>query len=191
MTKIYVTDLLVNNYLIKELESKLPKSVLKRCEKYKIEEDYLRSLTGWYLIDKYLCDDFKIQLSEYDILLNEFNKPYINSNIHFNISHSHNIVCAVISNNCCGIDIELVREVNNKELLCKRFGYSSLSDDEFIKEWTKKESIGKMTGDGVFSKSQEKIKGSNTNTIELFDNEGHKYYLSYSFSDMSFDLKIV
>ena len=145
----------------------------------------MRSLTGWYLVNKYLLEDFNISLNEYNILIGEFGKPYINSSTHFNISHSNNIVCAIISDKECGIDVEKVREISSKDSLCKRFGYEEMTDKEFIKEWTKRESFGKMTGKGVFCSD---IDETLISSRELFDSNKDKYYLSYSSKEKKIEL---
>lgn len=66
------------------------------------------------LLLKYALLQRGINLDEYNISYNPNGKPYINEiKYYFNISHSCNLVCVVIDENECGIDIEFVDSSRN------------------------------------------------------------------------------
>lgn len=85
-------------------------------------------------------------------------KPFIvgHSDIHFNMSHCQRAAACVVSDNPIGIDIESPRRVS------KALAQHVLSDDElrqmrdanapereFLRLWTMKESLLKLTGTGI------------------------------------------
>ena len=85
--------------------------------------------------------------------LNEYGKP-LSDDIYFNISHSKGYVAFVKDSLPIGIDIEKIREVEQRLI-----GYiSNDSEKEYIKDdksffeiWTNKESLSKAIGVGVFT----------------------------------------
>lgn len=94
---------------------------------------------------------------------NEYGKPYFTNNdkIHFSISHSADRGVVMIDEHRCGVDIELLREVNYIKI-AKRFFTDEESryllqtektDKEkmelFFKIWTGKEAYTKMLGCGL------------------------------------------
>jgi 4'-phosphopantetheinyl transferase len=93
---------------------------------------------------------------------NEYGKPFLkDSNIQFNMSHSHNMASFVVALDCrVGIDIELhndnldVQELEDLVLTSKESKYlSNLKPKEkltlFYDLWTKKEALIKATGQGL------------------------------------------
>lgn len=96
----------------------------------------------------------------------EHGKPYfvekdqknreIISDIHFNLSHSQDMVACVVSRQPVGIDIEKIRRYNAKVadriLSEKEWDFlqsSKQKDKDFIRFWTLKEAYGKYTGKGL------------------------------------------
>ena len=180
MTNIYICDVLkIKDF--GEYELNISNNCLVRAKKYKLNDDYHCSLIGWYLVEKYLKKDFNINIDEYDIKENEYRKPYIDTDVFFNISHSKNIVSVIISDKDCGIDIECVRELKNKEALAGRLLLDcNLSDEEFIKNWTIREAYYKMVGSGIdFKKLKMPLNANDFTTIKLIDSLNNKYLLSY------------
>lgn len=109
-----------------------------------------RALLRYILNSKYGLYDFFVD--------NDFNgKPYIaDSDIFFNISHSGNYVLCAVGNESVGCDIEIINKYNEK--VAERFFTASeqnvLKNSEnksadFIRLWTLKESVLKLTGVGV------------------------------------------
>lgn len=86
----------------------------------------------------------------------EQNKAEIISDIHFNLSHSQDMVACVVSRQPVGIDIEKIRRYNAKVadriLSEKEWNFlqsSKQKDKDFIRFWTLKEAYGKYTGKGL------------------------------------------
>lgn len=114
----------------------------------------------------------------------EHGKPYfvekdqedreIVSNIHFNLSHSDEMIACVLSRQPVGIDIEKVRRYNPKVadriLSDQEWNYLQVSeqkDKDFIRFWTLKEAYGKYTGKGL---------GADLKMVQFhWDNQGNIY----------------
>ena len=84
-------------------------------------------------------------------------KPYfVNSSLYFSLSHSGKLAVVLISEEPCGVDIELVRPE-----VAERLRERCLSDGErargcdFFELWTKKECIAKLDGRGLPSHPSE------------------------------------
>ncbi len=101
---------------------------------------------------------FGIDILKQEIDYGEFGKPYLlnHPDIHFNVSHSKNMVVCAVCDTPVGVDVEKIREY--KESLARRIS----SDEEFlkiessenkalefIKLWTKKEAYLKFSGTGI------------------------------------------
>jgi len=88
-------------------------------------------------------------VSDFEIIRNEHGKPYLkNSEFFFNISHSDDFVCLVISDREVGIDTQRVGDVNPD--VVKRFlKKESLGELENTYLWTDYEAIGKYFGVGI------------------------------------------
>ena len=185
INRVYIFD--INNFdgNKSRLEMELSKQILSFISKYKLEDDYLRSLIAWYLLKKYIKDDFFIDLNEENIVLNEMGKPYIESEVYFNISHSNNFVAVIISESECGIDIEVYDKKRNWEVLKKNIltesELNSINDNvDIVKYWSIKEAYFKMLGTGItLSKLHENVDFTRINTMNLTDSKGDEYYLSY------------
>ncbi len=132
-----------NNYHTKSLS-----------DKYVISHGILRHILGYYT--KQYPQDVKF-------IHNQYGKPFLknSSNIHFNMSHSRNMVSYIIAlNYMVGIDIEM--HDNNLNVLAladlvltpEEFRYLSGVDSKeklelFYHLWTKKESLVKANGKGL------------------------------------------
>lgn len=104
--------------------------------------------------------------------VDEFNKP-ISDTIFFNISHSGNFVVLATSKlKNIGVDIELIRPINDK---LKQYILNNEeeinSDIDFFKIYTKKEAVLKCCGKGI-DRRLDQIDTSN-NIIEL-DNKQYR-----------------
>ena len=94
-----------------------------------------------------------------EIAETEFGKPYfLKSELFFSVSHSKDIVVVTVSERQHGVDVELLREIDDKTVraVVDPFGYLEyLQADEnekikfFFREFTEKESYVKMIGTGI------------------------------------------
>lgn len=182
MTKLYLFD--IKNYLKSNNEKFkiIPPSFKKRIDRYKDEYDKLRSSIGYYLLIKYLKEDFNIEINDEDILTNKFDKPYIKNNpIYFSISHSLNFVGVLLSDNECGLDIQhddnLTHEkLAKKILLDKEYKMYEKNRDILFKKWVQIEAYYKKMGTGI--KYNNLDISIDYMVYEIFDNQNNKYYLS-------------
>jgi 4'-phosphopantetheinyl transferase len=173
----------------------LPIIKQKQVKKLRQQNDQVLSLAGLQLL--------KIAMSEYpDTLFSlaqlqfpKHGKPFFKGDIDFNISHSGDIVCCVLSDTVkVGIDIELQREVNpatmNKfvtESDCSAKKNSANNQQRnFFNLWTKNEAIIKAANLGSIYNMKDikhKQKGAlyqnkfwSTYPVEIISVEDNKEY---------------
>lgn len=88
----------------------------------------------------------------------EHGKPYIvgHPELHFSLSHCRSAVACAVSDRPVGIDVESIREyrdslarytMNDQEL--QQIAASARPDVAFIRLWTMKEALLKLTGQGI------------------------------------------
>ncbi|SFO62529.1 4'-phosphopantetheinyl transferase superfamily protein [Prevotella sp. tf2-5] len=115
----------------------------------------------------------------------EHGKPYIlgHTDIHFNFSHCREAVLCVISDHPVGCDIESIREykeslarytMNDTELT--QIKQSNNPAQEFIRFWTMKEAVLKLSGEGIRNDMKTVLTGRET--IETVVNERRGYVYS-------------
>lgn len=113
------------------------------------------SVTAWSLLAEGLRMLGMEKLPE--VRFDPSGKPYfVNSPLHFSLSHSGKLAAVLISEAPCGVDIELVRPE-----VAERLRERCLSDAErardcdFFELWTQKECIAKLDGRGMPSHPSE------------------------------------
>lgn len=139
------------------LLQQLPEVLQKKIMRYRKWEDAHRSLLGKALL---LYGLKKLQLSDYslhDLKYTEYDRPYFNDDVDFNISHAGEyIICVLSKTNKVGVDIEHVTNIPVEDF------ESNFTDDEwekifsadnmlysFFDHWTKKEAFLKGIGMGL------------------------------------------
>lgn len=132
----------------------------EKVEKFMFHQDSLRCLLG-DLISRYaICKITGYKNSELKFNVNAYNKPFLvePSNLHFNVSHSGNVVVCAVADELVGIDVEYIKTIDFD--IAKRFftkeEYSSLMNQDpenqvkyFYLIWTLKESYIKADGRGL------------------------------------------
>ncbi len=109
-------------------------------EKKEIQHCYGRFLVKTAAKEFFMLNDTEI------VIVNK--KPrFKNSELHFSISHSNNIVMAAFDENPVGLDIEFMKERNFKEIF-ERYNYKgkNISKELFYKFWTEYEADIKLQG---------------------------------------------
>ncbi len=127
-----------------EIEKNILKSFLKDRKFASIEKE-IQHCYGRFLLEKVAKEVFKIENTEIEIINK---KPRFKfSDIHFSISHSENIILIAFDKNPVGIDIEIMKERNFKELFA-RYNYKgeNISKELFYKFWTEYEAGIKLQG---------------------------------------------
>jgi len=137
---------------------KMPDSIRDKINRYVRWQDRQAGLFGKLLLLKGLTEyggyspDCLNSLS-----YNDFGRPFIDSDIDFNISHSGDyVVCAVADREKVGIDIEKIRPIvlsDFKNYMTYRewedIAASDRQYDRFYEHWTMKESVIKAEGRGL------------------------------------------
>jgi len=130
-----------------------------KIDKYHFLKDKKLSLGAGLLLDSGLRE-YGLREADVRIELKENGKPYLPDypQIHFNLTHSENMVLAVFADTEVGCDIEYTKEADLE--LAKRFfcpeEYEFIAgmkgekkDNAFFQLWTLKESFLKATGMGL------------------------------------------
>lgn len=164
--KIYIKD-------IRDCHAQIPDGVfsdiIAKCQ----GEMELQSYAAWSTLYSILKNEY--QINDFDLSYNKYQKPYI-KDIYFNISHSHNMIAIIISNEECGIDIEYLNP--NKDIIKLKNRFNIENDEEFYKQWTRKEAYLKKIGTGIkISSLFEEVNG--ITSLKVQDNDGNYYYVSY------------
>jgi 4'-phosphopantetheinyl transferase len=143
--------------IISNYKEYLPPWYKAKATRFSFEEDACRFLIGKILLQKGLQKLGYFNIGLHDIQVNEFNKPYFNNNLSFNVSHSGKYVICALSETCnVGIDLEEVKTIDVKDFSncfsANEWLYLKNSDDPllgFYKLWTRKEAVIKADGRGL------------------------------------------
>lgn len=172
--KVYVIDL--RKY---KCNNNLPIEFLKQVNKYKNEKSQV-SLVAWSFLEEILRKEYLINTSNLVIELNEKGKPkFKNSDIYFNISHSHNLISIGIGKEELGIDIECCIDRPNFKQLIRRIDkeVTTFTKEIFYDLWTKKEARYKRDNNcNFFNITMKEVK--NILTFTIIDSENNEYKLS-------------
>lgn len=133
----------------------MPLSRREKIDRLKSQSDKCLSLGAGVLLKEALQ---KEGIEDYDVLYTKKGKPYLpgHDDIKISLSHSHEMVMCVISDNNVGCDIELIKPINLN--IAKRFfseeEYNEIIESDnkeqaFCRLWTLKESFLKVTGEGL------------------------------------------
>lgn len=146
----------------------IDKDRIAKANRYIKRDDYLLSIGGSYLINKYT--------GPLSIKYLDSGKPY-KDNIEFSLSHSNEYVILATSDSPIGIDIEKIKDIN-PNLIDYSFNELDAKEiktkEQFFSRWVLKESLGKCVGAGL----KGRIK-------EIPSTEGLFNYMGESFSSKS------
>ncbi|WP_300691680.1 4'-phosphopantetheinyl transferase superfamily protein [Chryseobacterium sp.] len=165
----------------------------KDIMKYRRWQDAQLSLLGRVLLQYGLQTYYNISQVETGILPNK--KPYLkNSDLHFNISHSKDIVTCIIAEFPIGIDIEFTNpEINYMDFKFQmteaEFQEIYETEDKvkgFFTYWTRKEAVIKAHGSGMMLPLESfeivndecVIDGEKFFTREIFIHESYHSYIA-------------
>ena len=135
----------------------LPAIKQQQIKKLRQQSDQVLSLAGLQLLKLAVAEISDTPFSLAQLHFPEHAKPFFEGDIDYNISHSGDIVCCVISDTAkVGIDIELQREVKPatlKKFLTERPALLENNTEEYNKYqffnlWTKNEAIIKAANHG-------------------------------------------
>ena len=155
------TSFLINDRLdLVDLNAVFPLLPAWRQEvllRYRRETDRRQCAAAWLLLERLLREECGISRAP-EVAFLSHGKPYFPSlpGLHFNLSHCAEAVACAVGDTSVGVDIEAVRPIernvaqrvlNDEELL--RVDRSEEPQVEFIRLWTLKESLLKLTGEGL------------------------------------------
>jgi len=161
--------------------SQLPERLRERILSYKDGHERQLRLQGQMLIMNILKEfGLECKYSLEDLKYTAYNRPYIDSAVDFNISHSGNlVVCAGIMNGKVGVDIEQLRDIDIEQLkdeFCEaewvRILNHASPGSESYRLWTRKEAVLKATGKGMLGQAS-----TIDTTAGVVMYEGETYYL--------------
>lgn len=162
MIKLYVGEI---SNLIKEVQAdeaalktyfdKLGKKRIEHILKNNRAEDRARSL-GVALLLLFALQEEGYQVEKLpDFGYTGKEKPYLREfpQIHFNLSHTKNMIAAVISDNEVGVDIEHIREIKeatiNRVFTENEKKMAHYRMEGYVHIWTIKEACAKLLGTGL------------------------------------------
>jgi 4'-phosphopantetheinyl transferase len=130
-----------------------------RAARFLHDADRRRSIVGRAVLRYLLSRHLTVRPEAFRFELQEYGKPFLpQSDIHFNVSHSGEVVAIALAANEVGVDIEAKHRIPEIAAIAARFfskeeaeRVSAASDatDEFFRIWTMKEAIVKAAGQGL------------------------------------------
>ena len=94
-----------------------------------------------FIAGRYLLLNNGVDIKKINYNINR--KPFVDDTF-FSISHSYDYTVVVINDKPVGVDIEKIRKIDSS--VKKNFSNNNITDEEFIKLFTRKESYIKMNG---------------------------------------------
>jgi len=184
---IYLNDKL-SDFDLQEALSQLSDQRREQALRFKFELGQ-RTCAAAYLL---LCEGLQ---KEYGITekpvfeYGEHGKPFLvgHPDIHFNLSHCREAAICIIADHPVGIDIESIREF--KETLVdytmnedekRQIKQAERPDIEFIKLWTRKEAVLKLSGEGI-SRDLKSVLSNPPASLTTVVSEDNRYIYSYCY----------
>ncbi len=136
------------------------------------------SLIGIVLVKAALYKIFHIPIKDITLEYTKDGKPYISSmsDIYISISHSDNLVVCAVSDRVVGIDVEKIRDYNDKiankyfnTIGKQKLKLSKNKDEDFTTLWTEKEASLKCLGTGFKDLSNQTVYSLFDYTTTKFD----------------------
>ena len=107
------------------------------------------SCSAWNLLYKTLREN-NLQIPT--VAFTDTGKPYfIDSDIHFSLSHSKGVCAVAVSDQPVGVDVEEIKDSYNPHLIERSLTEheKDVFDGDFTRIWCRKEAVSKMTGEGI------------------------------------------
>jgi 4'-phosphopantetheinyl transferase len=130
-----------------------------RAARFHHDADRRRSIVGRAVLRHLLSRHFGVKPQALRFELRENGKPFLpQSEIHFNVSHSGEIVAIALAANEVGVDIEAKRRIPEIAAIAGRFFSKDEAERvraatdataEFFRIWTMKEAVVKAVGQGL------------------------------------------
>lgn len=131
----------------------------KRFKTFKSIERKKEFLIGRFLLKVLLARWLRVPIKKVSLEKGEFGKLHLKSNklIHFNLTHSENIIACAISSSIVGIDCEVINskflhlatEVFSIQEIEYFNKFTTHREEVFFEIWTRKEAYLKALGTGI------------------------------------------
>lgn len=153
----------LNQWTFDSLLRTVPLAIRQKVLRYRKWQDRHNCLFGKLMLRDLLVNYFdQSQDCLEHLRFNAYGKPFLNQQLDFNISHSHELVICAISDDCrIGIDVEKKLDLELHELnYCLRadercFLAKANNNDLLYEFWTQKESVLKACGTGMATDLQD------------------------------------
>lgn len=146
---------------VRRLAAYVSANRLERANRYRLEEDFNRSIVGEALVNYIAHTEYDTPMPPENWRYHSSGKPYLPSrpNLFFNLSHAGEGVACVFDAEEIGIDLECVAPIDfagiadryfssgEKRYLARQNGERKLA--AFYRVWTQKESYLKAVGTGL------------------------------------------
>lgn len=163
MADIYYT--FVDEWDIESLQEQLPAEEINPLRSIVHQPTFNQKIVNRALLRYLLKQVYAIPEEYLSFEYNDRGKPFLKNNLlHFNTSHSHNMVLIGISTSApIGVDIEYIKNLHDEEGIAQTFfsidefaSYRKLRNEDplaFYKFWTAKEALIKALGKGLWEAS--------------------------------------
>ena len=141
-----------------EKEKNLPIWRLTKVRSLKKEEDKIRSVAAFLLLERALQESGICPVPAF--AYEDFGKPYLPGYpVHFNLSHTKNAVACAVSDRPIGVDAQDKMTYSSRlaQRICSKEEQTALEasadkDGMLTALWTKKEALAKQSGKGLGEK---------------------------------------
>lgn len=107
------------------------------------------SCSAWNLLFQILHE---AGIPKLTVAFTDTGKPYfVDSDIHFSLSHSKGVCAVAVSDHPIGVDVEVIKDSYNPHLIERSLNEKEKAafDGDFTRIWCRKEAVAKMTGEGI------------------------------------------
>lgn len=159
MIKIYLTSVapFKSNALYKQAYDSLSEERKEKADSLKSDLKKRQSVAaGWLL--SYVCQEWEQEMNK-EQEQEKGQEPEIESELYTNLSHSGVYAACIVGDSAVGIDIEGVRTFRagivrkcfsaSEQSLIEAAASAEERDELFTRIWTRKESIAKLTKEGI------------------------------------------
>lgn len=155
MVYIFENLQLCSSEWLTEKEKTLPVWRLTKVQSLKKEEDKLRSVAAFLLLERALQDLGIPFVPEF--AYEDFGKPYLPGYpVHFSLSHTKNAVACAVSDCPIGVDVQEKMKYSSRlaDRICSEEEWAALEKAKdkalaLTALWTKKEALAKCNGKGL------------------------------------------
>lgn len=190
---LYINDDLesISDSKVSEIIATLPPQRQEQALRYKFSQGRKECVVAYMLLCKGLKEEYGIdQMPTFEY--GEHGKPSISGHedIHFNFSHCKKAIVCVLSDKPVGVDVECIGRGNESlinytmnEQEVRQIKSAASPATEFIRLWTQKEAVLKLTGEGINDDIKSVLDVSNIKDIALDtyvrEDKGYVYTIAH------------